>query len=77
MSIAARLTAIRANIPSNVTLVAVSKRQDAQAVRIAYEAGQRHFGENYVEEMKEKAEMVWDRIHYVSTHVSRKPSQAY
>jgi pyridoxal phosphate enzyme (YggS family) len=37
-----------------VTLLAVSKRQPAQAVRAAYHAGQRAFGENYVQEGMEK-----------------------
>jgi pyridoxal phosphate enzyme (YggS family) len=38
-----------------VTLVAVSKTNPASAVREAYEAGQRAFGENYVQELAEKA----------------------
>ncbi len=36
--------------PEEVTLVAVSKTFPAEAVRAAYAAGQRHFGENYVQE---------------------------
>lgn len=36
--------------PAEVTLVAVSKTFSADAVRSAYAAGQRHFGENYVQE---------------------------
>jgi len=36
--------------PGSVTLVAVSKTHPAQAVREAIAAGQRHFGENYVQE---------------------------
>jgi len=36
--------------PGSVTLVAVSKTFPAQAVREAIAAGQRHFGENYVQE---------------------------
>lgn len=46
--------------PSDVTtgkprLVAVSKTKPAEDVVEAYEAGQRHFGENYVQELVEKA----------------------
>lgn len=41
--------------PSTVSLVAVSKTQPAEAVREAYDAGQRLFGENYVQELAEKA----------------------
>ncbi|GAB0087394.1 Pyridoxal phosphate homeostasis protein [Sergentomyia squamirostris] len=36
-------------------LVAVSKTKPAEMVMEAYEAGQRHFGENYVQELVEKA----------------------
>jgi len=62
--IAANLAAVRADIDaacarvgrpsSSVTLVAVSKAQPASALRAAHAAGQRHFGENYVDEWKEK-----------------------
>lgn len=40
--------------PEGVTLLAVSKMQDADAVRAAVAAGQRRFGENYVQEAVEK-----------------------
>lgn len=63
--IAAKLAEVRARIaraaerarrdPAGVALVAVSKMHDASAVRAAYEAGQRLFGENYVQELDEKA----------------------
>jgi PLP dependent protein len=46
--------------PSSVQLVAVSKTHPASAVREAYEAGQRDFGENYVQELVEKAEALRD-----------------
>ncbi|XP_070154854.1 pyridoxal phosphate homeostasis protein isoform X3 [Polyergus mexicanus] len=36
-------------------LVAVSKLQSTESILSAYEAGQRHFGENYVNELIEKA----------------------
>lgn len=38
-----------------VRLVAVSKFQPVSAIRDAYAAGQRDFGENYVQELQEKA----------------------
>jgi hypothetical protein len=38
-----------------VRLVAVSKTKPVEALREAYEAGQRVFGENYVQEMLDKA----------------------
>ncbi|MEE9310335.1 MAG: YggS family pyridoxal phosphate-dependent enzyme [Cocleimonas sp.] len=43
--------------PSNsVQLLAVSKRHSVEAIRDAYQAGQTAFGENYVQELVEKAE---------------------
>ncbi|KAJ1896511.1 hypothetical protein LPJ66_003944 [Kickxella alabastrina] len=39
-------------------LVAVSKYKPASDIVAAYEAGQRHFGENYVQELSEKAPLV-------------------
>ncbi len=41
--------------PSEITLVAVSKKQPAEAIIEAYEAGQRDFGENYAQELRDKA----------------------
>lgn len=38
-----------------ITLVAVSKVKPASDIVAAYEAGQRHFGENYVQEFQDKA----------------------
>lgn len=40
----------------SVRLVAVSKFHDAAAIRAAYDAGHRAFGENYVQELREKAD---------------------
>jgi PLP dependent protein len=44
----------------SVTLLAVSKTFDAQAVREAFDAGQRAFGENYVQEALAKIERLSD-----------------
>lgn len=54
MSIAANLEEIKAQLPSHVTLVAVSKTKPAAMIREAYAAGQKDFGENYVQELQEK-----------------------
>ncbi len=40
--------------PNEVTLIAITKTQDANAVRAAFEAGIRHFGENRVQEAGSK-----------------------
>jgi len=60
VTVAARLAALTARLPAGVTLVAVSKTQPAGAIREAYAAGQRHFGENYAQEWREKAEALLD-----------------
>ena len=41
--------------PTSVALIAVSKLHDTDAIRAAYDAGQRRFGENYVQEIEQKA----------------------
>lgn len=42
--------------PKDVTLIAVSKTKPAEDIMELYRAGQRDFGENYVQELREKAE---------------------
>lgn len=54
MSIKDRLLQVQQTIPKHVTLVAVSKTMPNSAILEAYEAGQRHFGENKVQELTEK-----------------------
>ena len=40
--------------PEEITLLAVSKTRSADELRLLYEEGQRHFGENYLQESLEK-----------------------
>jgi uncharacterized pyridoxal phosphate-containing UPF0001 family protein len=55
----ARITTISAELKiSPPTLVAVSKLMPASAIMEAYNEGQRHMGENYVQEICEKAPAV-------------------
>lgn len=54
MNIAANLLALKKEIPSNVTLVAVSKTKPNEAIQEAYDSGHRVFGENKVQEMVQK-----------------------
>jgi pyridoxal phosphate enzyme (YggS family) len=56
MSIAKNLNSIKAELPEQVALVAVSKTKPIQDLMEAYNAGQRIFGENKVQEMTEKYE---------------------
>ncbi len=69
--IAERLARVRLGIPGSVTLVAVSKTQPPEAIRAAREAGQRDFGENYVQEWREKADALADldglRWHFIGS----------
>ena len=69
MSVGERVAALRAQIPAGVTLVAVSKAQPAEAIREAYAAGQRDFGENYAQEWRAKADALDDcpdlRWHFI------------
>ncbi len=62
MSIGERLEAIRAALPAGVALVAVSKGQPPEAIREAYAAGQRDFGENYAQEWRAKSEALGDLV---------------
>ena len=43
------------SLTHKVNLIAVSKTKPVEAILEAYNAGQRDFGENYVEELVEKA----------------------
>jgi len=47
---------IKSPLPSSVTLVAVSKTKPMADIEVLYQAGQRKFGENRVEELVEKHE---------------------
>ncbi|MGZ6176532.1 MAG: YggS family pyridoxal phosphate-dependent enzyme, partial [Candidatus Binataceae bacterium] len=68
--IAARLTAVRERIaraanrvkrdPAAVRLVLASKTQPPEAIRAAYAAGAREFGENYVQEAATKQDALAD-----------------
>jgi PLP dependent protein len=54
MSIADNISSIKNSIPNDVTLVAVSKFKSNDDILEAYAAGQRVFGENYVQELIDK-----------------------
>ncbi|MEY3726993.1 MAG: hypothetical protein RL098_452 [Bacteroidota bacterium] len=59
-----QLELLRSEIPDNVTLIAVSKTKPFSDLQAAYDAGQRHFGENKVQEMVEKAAQLPKDIHW-------------
>jgi PLP dependent protein len=73
MAIAQNLNKIKATIPENVTLVAVSKTKPVSDLMEAYHAGQRIFGENKIQEMTEKWEIMpkdiqWHMIGHVQSN---------
>ena len=61
MSIASNIQQIRKELPSDVTLVAVSKFHPAEAVEEALAAGQTVFGENRPQELEKKAQALAGR----------------
>ncbi|WP_026899396.1 YggS family pyridoxal phosphate-dependent enzyme [Daejeonella oryzae] len=74
MSIAANISAIKQEAErANVKLIAVSKTKSAEEVLEAYEAGQRCFGENQVQELVEKHEKLpqdieWHLVGHLQTN---------
>ncbi len=93
MSTAGRLSEVRARIdaaargagrdPSSVRLVAVSKTFPIDAVREAYAAGQRDFGENRVQEALDKIaasadlDVRWHLLGHLQTNKARKAGMAF
>lgn len=72
MNIAENIKQIQNCLPEHVTLVAVSKTKPKRAILEAYEAGQRIFGENKIQEMAEKhAELPKDIEWHMIGHVQR------
>ena len=55
MSIASQIQQLRSSLPEGVSLLAISKYQPIEALQEAYDAGQRLFGENHIQEMAAKA----------------------
>lgn len=73
MSIKENLQKIKNTLPHNVTLVAVSKTKPVEDILEAYHAGQRIFGENKIQEMVDKHEVMpkdiqWHMIGHVQTN---------
>ncbi|MBR5744839.1 MAG: YggS family pyridoxal phosphate-dependent enzyme [Muribaculaceae bacterium] len=72
-SIESRLKAVVASLPPQVTLVAVSKFHPVEAIREAYDAGQRIFGESRAQELVAKAPQLptdirWHFIGHLQTN---------
>jgi len=52
------LQQVERKIPANVRLIAISKGQPIEKIREAVAAGQKDFGENYLQELVEKAALL-------------------
>ncbi|MDC1030991.1 YggS family pyridoxal phosphate-dependent enzyme [Flavobacteriaceae bacterium] len=64
MEIAKNIIELKNSLPKTVTLIAVSKTKPQSDLIEAYEAGQRDFGENKIQEMSEKWEHLPKDIHW-------------
>lgn len=79
VDVAARLAAVRARIeraareagrdPAEITLIAVSKAQPLSRIEAALEAGQRIFGENYVQEAASRWPRLRERFAGIELHM--------
>jgi hypothetical protein len=72
-TLADRLIDLRTKIPADVQLIAVSKTKPASLIQEVYQAGQRAFGENKVQEMVDKYEQLpkdiqWHLIGHLQTN---------
>ena len=73
MSVKSQLERVRVTLPEGVTLVAVSKTHPIEAIKEAYEAGQRVFGESRPQELRAKYEALphdieWHMIGHLQTN---------
>ncbi len=73
MGLVENLNGVRESLPADVTLVAVSKTKPDEMIMEAYEAGQRDFGENKVQDLEGKQERLpgdirWHMIGHLQTN---------
>ena len=73
MSVPENFNKIKALIPENVELVAVSKFHPVEKIKEVYDCGQRVFGENKVQELLTKvnelpADIQWHLIGHLQTN---------
>lgn len=73
MSIRTEIERLRKELPEGIRLLAVSKFHPVEALREAYDAGQRAFGESRPQELKLKAEVMprdveWHMIGHLQTN---------
>lgn len=92
MSIASNIALIQSQIaqacasvgrdPADITLIAVSKTFPTEAIREAYDAGHRHFGESRLQEALPKienlpADIVWHFIGHLQSNKAKRVAQLF
>ncbi|MGF1460606.1 MAG: YggS family pyridoxal phosphate-dependent enzyme [Leptolyngbyaceae cyanobacterium] len=82
--IAAQIATVTTTLPPRVRLIAVSKKQPVEAIRAAYQAGVRDFGESMVQEaIAKQAELTdlkgitWHLIGHLQTNKARKALESF
>ncbi|MEH2466149.1 YggS family pyridoxal phosphate-dependent enzyme [Nostoc sp.] len=83
-SISERIVSIRSSLPTSVRLIAVSKQVSAQAIRSAYAAGIRDFGESRIQEAASKqaelqdlADITWHFIGHLQSNKAKKAIEQF
>lgn len=84
MTITSNIQKIKAEIPENVRLIAVTKRVSVESIRQAYAEGVRDFAENHLQEALEKQEQLqdlsdicWHFIGHLQTNKTQKVFQNF
>ncbi|MEH2317880.1 YggS family pyridoxal phosphate-dependent enzyme [Nostoc sp.] len=83
-SISERIVSIRSSLPTSVRLIAVSKQVSAQAIRSAYSAGIRDFGESRIQEAASKqaelqdlSDITWHFIGHLQGNKAKKAIEQF
>ncbi len=83
-SISERITAIRSSLPASVRLIAVTKQVSTEAMRCAYAAGIRDFGESRIQEAASKQielqdlrDITWHFIGHLQTNKAKKAIEQF
>ena len=82
--ISQKIALIRQEIPQNVELIAITKQVSTEAMREAYEAGIRNFGENRLQEallkqeqLKDLTDVDWHFIGHIQKNKAKKVLQNF
>ncbi|MDZ8024947.1 MAG: YggS family pyridoxal phosphate-dependent enzyme [Nostoc sp. SerVER01] len=83
-SIYERIVTIRSSLPTSVRLIAVSKQVPAEAIRSAYTAGIRDFGESRIQEasikqaqLQDLSDITWHFIGHLQTNKAKKAIEQF